>query len=261
MHSFCRALLILLLPSTMWAQGDSLRALIEGRVIDPNGAAVEAAEIVWPKGGLSVLTRADGTFTLRVPRGAEVVIVARRPGFNAQALRIDVTTITNWRGTILLQPGSFRLPDVEVTARNAKPSQYGNTAKYDDFFRRQRLGLGTFVTREQIEKMNVMHTIEIFRGMPGVRADVHPLITAQSIAFARCHPNDWSYNVSVWIDGQRLFPEGGGIASPTAVAEMIARVGPTGIEMIEVYRGAGQIPGEFHTDGCAAIVIWTRHNR
>lgn len=43
--------------------------------------------------------------------------------------------------------------------------------------------------------------------------------------------------------------------------EMLSRVNPSDIEMIEVFRGAGQIPGVFHWNGCAVVAIWTRWNR
>ena len=41
-------------------------------------------------------------------------------------------------------------------------------------------------------------------------------------------------------------------------SEALEYLRPSDIEMIEVYRGVGQIPGEFLVDSCAAIVIWTR---
>ncbi len=44
------------------------------------------------------------------------------------------------------------------------------------------------------------------------------------------------------------------------LVEMLTRIAPNAIEMVEVYRGPGQIPGQFHWNGCAAIVIWTRYN-
>jgi hypothetical protein len=228
--------------------------------VDPAGSPVAEAEILWQKGGVSVLTRPDGSFNLVIPVRGDIVVLVRRPGFNGQALRVDLTKSSFWRGTIVLIRGTFKLPDIEVTATRAKPAEYASTAKYDDFFRRQRLGIGTYISRSDIERSNAFHTIEILRGIPGVRVDVHPLITAQSVRFARCSPRDPDYNVTVWIDGRRMFPEGGGSASPNDVAEMIARIAPPGIEMIEVYRGASQIPGEFHSDGCAVIAIWTRHN-
>jgi len=87
--------------------------------------------------------------------------------------------------------------------------------------------------------------------------------------------------VQVFIDGFRQMPGGGGrAASGTSlrgsgaasaaraqdpgedpVVEMLSRVNPSDIEMIEVYRGLSEIPGVFHWDGCAVIAVWTRWNR
>lgn len=260
MRAALLSVLPVVLPFLLVAQADTARGVIEGRVTDPSGRPVAEAEVLWQKGKLSVLTRDDGSFNLVVPARGVVVVLVRRPGFSAQALLVDLTRISFWRGSIVLQPGTFKLPDIEVTARHAKPAQYAATAKFDDFFRRQRLGLGTFISREDIEKSNAFHTIEILRGIAGVRADVRPGGDG-AVAFARCSPNEPGYNVTVWIDGQRQYPAGGGVAGPTQVAEMISRISPTGIEMIEVFRGVSQIPAEYHIDGCAVIAIWTRWNR
>ena len=54
----------------------------------------------------------------------------------------------------------------------------------------------------------------------------------------------------MWIDGARVMTNNAN--------EALDYVRPSDIEMIEVYRGVGQIPGEFLEDACAAIVIWTR---
>src|ERR1041384_1602252 len=184
------------------AQVDSGRAVIEGRVVDPDGAPIAGAEIVWQGDKRSTLTSADGSFTLSVPIRAPTVVLARRPGYNPQALQVDLRGGV-WRGTIVLMPGSLRLPDLEVAARYAKPAQSSATTKYDDFFRRQKLGLGTFISREQIEKMNAFHTIEILRGIPGIHVDVgnpgDP--STADIRIPRCElPNHTLDKVTVWID-------------------------------------------------------------
>ena len=258
-------LLIPVLGTPLHAQPDSARAVIEGRVVDPGGAPIAGVEIVWQGDRRSVTSRADGSFSLSVPIRAPTVVLVRRVGYNAEALRVDLGTGI-WRGTIVLVPGSERLPDIEVAARNAKPARYSATTKYDDFFRRQKLGLGTFISREQIEKMNAFHTIEILRGIPGIHVDVgnpgDP--STADIRIPRCElPNHTLDKVTVWIDGQRLIEShaerGLHDDGSTRLAEMLERIAPAGIEMVEVFRGPSQIPGEFHWDGCAAIVIWTRY--
>ena len=263
------AFLISLSSTSLHAQADSARAVVEGRVVDPDGAPIAGAEIVWQGDKRSVLTRADGSFSLSVPLRAETVVLVRRPGYSAQALRVDLTTGI-WRGTIVLTPGSLRLPDIEVAARYAKPAQYSGTTKYDDFFRRQKLGIGTFISREQIERMNAFHTIEILRGIPGIHVNVGIPGDPETadIRIPRCESQDHRLGkVTVWIDGQMLIESNPAVADAghygvgsTNLAEQLQRIAPAGIEMVEVFRGPSQIPGEFHWDGCAAIVIWTRYN-
>lgn len=246
-------------PALLCAQTDSIRAVVEGKTLDPMGEPLAQTEIIWQGDRRSVLSRADGSFNLVIPYRGETVVLIRRPGYNAQALRVNLSTGL-WHGTIVLQPGSFRLPDVQVTAKRAKPAEYAGTSKYDDFFRRKLVGFGTFISREEIERSNAFHTIEILRQTPGVKVNIVGNPALGAVAFSRCNTREWDYNVTVWIDGMRQFPAGGQTASPADVGEMISRIGPSNIEMIEIYRGASQIPAEFHVDGCAAIAIWTRKN-
>jgi len=262
-------ILIPFLTTSLRAQIDSARAVVEGRVVDPGGAPIAGAEIVWQGDRRSVTTREDGSFSLAVPIRGETVVLVRRPGYSAQVLRVDLSKGL-WRGTIVLAPGSQRLPDIEVAARYAKPAEYSGTTKYDDFFRRRKLGLGTFISREQIERMNAFHTIEILRSIPGIHVNVgipgDP--STADIRIPRCESLDHKLGkVTVWVDGQRMIepanPDGDkghfGVGSLN-LAEQLQRITPAGIELVEVYRGPSQIPGEFHWDGCAAIAIWTRYN-
>lgn len=258
------------LSSALRAQTDTVRAVVEGRIVDPNGSVLPEVEVIWQGDRRSVFSRADGSFSLAIPVRGEAVVLFRRPGYSAQVLRID-TSKGFWRGRVVLVPGSQRLPDIEVAARYAKPAEYSGTVKYDDFFRRQKLGLGTFISREQIEKMNAYHTLEILRGIPGVYVNPgnpgDPL--SADIRMPRCTgEGNRLGKVTVWIDGQPVnevgdvgnrnqYPHG---LNSYLLAEQLERIAASGIEMIEVYRGASQIPGEFHWDGCAVIAIWTRHN-
>jgi len=76
--------------------------------------------------------------------------------------------------------------------------------------------------------------------------------------------------VSVFVDGVR---EVAASLSPSAASgpapafseepeiEILSRINPADIEMIEVFRGASEIPAVFHWNGCAVIAIWTRWNK
>ena len=119
-------------------QADSGSAWISGIVVDPLRRPVQGAEIRIPKTGLTTLSLANGAFRLAASTGDPVLLLVRRPGYKAQLLSIRAP----WTGTVQLSAGAFELPEVQVTARYAKPAEYAGTTKYDDFFQRRRLGLG-----------------------------------------------------------------------------------------------------------------------
>jgi hypothetical protein len=158
------------------------------------------------------------------------------------------------------------LPEITVEAdKYAKPAKYAATTKYDDFFRRRKIGFGTFITRDAIEKMNAFHTHEIIRDVPGVRvSSVSADPEMVRIRLSGCE------RVAVYIDGRRLIrptptpiPAGsGGIRSmgDNTLALMLAQISVPQIEMMEIYRRVAEIPGELNEDACAVIVIWTRWN-
>jgi hypothetical protein len=51
----------------------------------------------------------------------------------------------------LLEASPVQLSEITVSAEPTKPLRYAFTTKYDDVFRRRRIGLGTLVEREVID--------------------------------------------------------------------------------------------------------------
>ena len=39
---------------------------------------------------------------------------------------------------------------------------------------------------------------------------------------------------------------------------MLSRINPRDIELIEIFRGPGELPPEFNDGNCGAIMIWTK---
>jgi hypothetical protein len=270
------ALLLACSASFLAAQADTSRIMIAGTVIDPLRNPIEGAEIRIVGGGPAVLSSPAGTFRIFVARSGQILVQVRRPGYRAELLALD----REWSGTVLLQPGVFELPEIKVTARYAKPAKYAGTAKYDDYFRRRRIGFGQFISREDIERRNPFRTIEILQGQAGIRTAIHPPGAASGsvVAFARC--NEYPPKINVYIDGRKLMGEASASAESilqrmqsvsfgddalagqrrtmAAVGEMLERIPPGDIELIEIFRGPGELPGEFNDGNCGAISIWTR---
>ena len=212
---------------------------------------LSGAEVSILGDSLSVFTDSSGAFVLRgVPLGVHVIRV-RRIGYRAQYLAASLRAGEQKDVDIALTPGVFELPELSVTARLAKPIDYAWTTKYDDFFRRKLVGLGRYLSREDIDKKGASHISEILLGVPGVRVFFGaPGISTDQIKFTGCS------QISVWVDGVELLPLGG--RGPWQVGEMLERIHPLQIEMIEVYTGPSRMQAEFLGDSCGAIAIWTK---
>jgi hypothetical protein len=267
-------------PHPLASQADTIPVMIAGTVIDPLRQPIEGAEVRIVGTTVSALTSKAGSFRLFAPRAGEMLIQIRRPGYSAQLLKLT----GEWSGTVLLEPGKFELPELNVTARYAKPARYAATTKYDDYFRRRRGGFGEFISREDIERRNPFRAVEILQGRAGIKVSLQPPGNEDDptiVAFARC--SEFPPKINVYIDGRKQMPQGraladAGSASPLmdmargvsfeqamerrrirgVTAEMLDRINPSDIELIEIFRGPGELPPEFNDGNCGAIVIWTR---
>ena len=228
-------------------------AEIRGRVVTMTQVPLPGAEITVLDDSLSVLSDSSGRFVLRAVPPGEHVIRGRRIGFRPQYLAATLTAGERKDVLIALTPGAYQLPEVEVTARLAKPIEYAWTTKYDDFFRRKRVGLGYYLSRKQIEQKGASQTVELLLGVPGLQVRVGALgYVPNTVRSTRCG------NMSVWIDGWELHPDPGLRTQPERVGMMLELIHPLQIEMIEVYPSPARGQAEFVGSSCGAIMIWTR---
>ena len=174
-----------------------------------------------------------------------VIARARKVGYKVQYFTIRLAGGQQWEGRI----GISRLPqflgDIVVIGKFGKPPQYANTSKYDGFYRRRSKRVGKFLTREEIDKLAAGRISELLRTIPGVRTGFIAPGQSEDVSFLNCQ----SFNVSVWIDGQKMSGN---------VGEVLPLITPTDIETIEVYPRQTMIPPEFRDNSCGAIVMWTR---
>jgi Outer membrane cobalamin receptor protein len=123
-----------------------------------------------------------------------------------------------------------------------KPERYAKTGRFDDFYRRRAQGLGTFLTREDIDARAAEKPEDLLRSVTGIRIRYQGM--NPFIEFLRCD------QVNVYIDGA---------LSHDGYRDFFG-LSPLDIEAIEVYHGLATVPPEFtpHPNDCAAIVVWTR---
>jgi len=199
-------------------------------------------------------TSASGVFQLRI-LPSDSTVAFRRIGYRPLVVRIDPLPPGDDTLLVQLESVPIQLSEITVVGTATKPLRYAGTTKYDEVFLRRKIGLGTLVTREDIDSRFGFHTYELLQTIPGVRIWNGP---PKRIRFARCQEPG---GITVFVDGVRQLSDSSALGlGEEPVIETLSRINPSDIEMIEVFRGPSEIPGIYHWNGCAVIAIWTRWN-
>jgi hypothetical protein len=225
--------------------------------------------------GDSLRTTADGEFLFRAVSAEDHRVEVRAVGYIPRRMAVRVKEKEGWSGVIVMDRVPQELPELTVKAA-PKPPEFEHTSKYDDYFRRQRLGFGTFRSADDFRKAGTLDMTGALKGIPGVMVSTTGNVYGEPelrMRMARC-PGE-PPNISIYLNGNRIakFGEKGselsgfGRARPqastcsacVALQEMVASVPFTDVQFIEFYRGPGQIPAEFDLgDSCAVLAIWTK---
>jgi hypothetical protein len=157
-----------------------------------------------------------------------------RPG---ELVRVDV------------QLGPIALAPINVTARRT-----GLLA--DVYWRATNHIGGIFITDEQIRKRAPRFGTDMLRDQSGIRMWTAGSGRTGQITFrGECAP-------SVYLDGIRMTnnPNPWSSAAMSEAFDAVNMIHPWSIEIMEVYRGASEVPGDFggSRGGCGAIAIWTQ---
>ena len=244
------ALSIVALAYPAFAQGR-----VMGRVITRDSAPVANAVVELTRARDSTRTSETGAFVFRRQTLRDEVLRVRALGFAPDSLYIGSVSDSGWYGTIVLEAIPRELPEVQVTAE-AKPAAFAYTTRYDPYFRRRRMALGSYRTYEDIERRGDADITSALQGIPGlsISLTITPLgVPDARIRIARCPGNP--PRLAIYLNGARvsLTREG------EAVAAWLQSVPVRDILFIEFYRGASEIPSDLERgDNCAVLVIWTR---
>jgi len=223
-----------------------------GRVIDQTRHLIPGVEVLVNGAEVRSTTSASGVFQLQI-LPSDSTVAFRRIGYRPLVVRIDPLPPGDDTLLVQLESVPIQLSEITVVGTATKPLRYAGTTKYDEVFLRHKIGLGTLVTREDIDSRFGFHTYELLQTIPGVRIWNGP---PKRIRFARCQEPG---GITVFVDGVRQLSDSSalGLGEEPAI-ETLSRINPSDIEMIEVFRGPSEIPGIYHWNGCAVIAIWTR---
>ena len=241
-----------------------VRCCLVGLLI--SGAGIAGAQVRSPQGSLHVLvtdalgapidnatvsiialdrigrTNARGRYSFaRLPRG-ELGVDVRRLGYDSRRAQVIVTGAGVDSVWLRLLALPSVLAPVEITERQERRRE-GIRGFHD----RRARGLGTFITREQIDARSTSRPSDVLRTIPGVRLVRVPgglgirFITS-AIVRRDCVP-------MMWLDGQR--------APGMELDDVLA----SDVEGIELYSGPSTTPLMFSPGAettCGTIVVWTR---
>lgn len=248
MIASARAVLALVVMSAMPAVSAKAQALQEQAsimvafVTDSAGKPLSGAEVEVVGTSLKGNTDDAGRVALLAVPTGKAVLRVRRLGFAELTIPISVTPGMMSETTYKLKPIATDLNNVVVHGRELVPARYAGTTRFDGFYRRKSQGLGTFITREDIDSRHAQKSEDLLKMVTGIRVTYRGSVPL--VNFARCE------NVNVYIDGMR---------SHDPFHDFNA-MSPLEIEAMEVYHGISEVPPEFspHPNDCAAIVVWTR---
>lgn len=231
-------------------QANERQVRLAGRALDAQSGAPLSGTTVEITGRQALVTDSSGTFLFAGLPPGRYVVRARRVGYAEAVDTIAAHEPRTYEVGLALKRAPVELKEIVVSGRQVHYSPF-----FEPAYRRAASGRGYFITREMIEEWNARDYEALLNHVPTVRAN------NRGITFQRCqagleaaHKWDAQAKVQVWIDGFRVAEP----QSPASVREILATVPPQSIQIMEVYPSVSSIPGDFLSDACAVIAIWTK---
>lgn len=220
-------------------QTGAAQATLRGRVVDSElGVSLPRAAVRIKGSPASFTTDTLGQFEARNLSAGDADITIELPGYARGTFRVRVPAAGEVDQVFALDFTGHLLPEEVVRARAELLSP-----RYVDFERRRQHGGGAFLRWEELRKGGYTRVGDALRRVRGVRLQCSQETYECFAVMSRnpqCPPT-W------YIDGVevRSFHEN------TPVFDVYG---------IEIYRGPGEVPGEFggSNAACGVIVMWTK---
>lgn len=244
---------------------------LEGTVRTAAGKPVAGAQVHVLGTEEVATTDASGRYSFSGLRGGPAMLETKALGFRPVRSAVTLAENRTTRLTTTFDERVVVLSTLRVLGRPAPLSTTG-------FEARMRSGLGTYLTRSDIERRNAYSVNDLFATIPGVEVRMQgfggEVVFSRSLGqfgvmADRCNP--------VWyVDGVRwralelpneraesnVPPEARDDPSARSVRPvgLDAIMRPSDIEGIEVYKNVASAPPQFQPmdSGCGVILVWTR---
>lgn len=273
MNRIARCLVCLLLVVS-WPEGAASQ-LIRGTVIlSPSGRGVDGAEITLRDGADStvarVLSDSTGAFSLSVPGPGRYALAASRIGLASVVAYVQVGDREVVEVELSTTESAIPLDPLYVVARR-RIARGTLDEFYDRMARMKQRGLGQFLTREELarlERSDVSLALERVPGlmssptggsareirMVGVRGTCIPDIYLDGLPLVGTRGGAGGSVRDPDSGGLYPFGDGGGGAG----APRYATLQVMDLEGVEVYRGAFERPGFYPASECGVVLLWRK---
>jgi len=199
--------------------------------------------IVGARSRRVVDTDSAGSYRISPISAGTLRLAARRVGYEPETVSVTVHSDAVAHADFVLSPVGDVLPTTVVEGDRTR-------GKMGPFNRRMARGVGSFVTRAEIEKRQPASISELLRYLPGVSISQRMAGEPQPVHMQRSVNSSMQSScvVQIYVDGQ---PYRNGNIDDFA---------PLTLEGVEVYKSASEIPADFRTRDatCGLIALWTR---
>ena len=222
--------------------------IVSGVVLDSLERPLDGVSVEIPLLSLRATTDARGVFRIaHVPAGAQLLTV-RRLGFAPldKPLSLPPGVVTNFR---LVLSTVRTIAGVTTTATMAWTK---------DFDERRKLGLGQFLTRDQLAKQDAVRLSAMLSALRGTRvvpvgqtgARVTSSRGQRSITGGQCYSQ-------IYLDDKPIYMGRAGEPVPNINEFLTSQ-----LEAVEWYAGPSETPGKYSSlnSGCGVLVLHTRQN-
>lgn len=226
---------------------------LRGRVAEMSTAApLKSVEIVLYSDRLALIAKArtdsTGEFLVAMPHPGRYMILPRRIGYVGGLVGpFAIATRDTFELVIYLTPLVVTLNGVTIAARADRGVDFTR-----GFEERRARGVGSFITRQEIDKRGAQRALDLLRGLPGVivlPGGEHPELGDQFVISNRgSRTMAGVCSIGIFVDGFEVDNETINRAYRAA-----------DFEAIEVY-GVSEVPAQFKAGrgNCGAVMYWSR---
>ena len=248
------------------AQGGSL----SGRVFtDSSAVPLVGVEVAIPSAQRTVRTDTRGAFRITGLAPGRYLVLVRMPGYVPVTDTVTIDSDTDIAKDYRLTATTTALDSVHVIATSP-----GLSVRMRTFERRRAMGIGSFISPEELRKKEEVTLRFVLARIPSLRFVMYGNATFVSLARGIASRNlpkaiPWESRspegcwVQIYLDGIRIYTPVAEVRGSSGSAQPVPNMEDfrvRDLEAIEFYSGPAQTPAELGGTGatCGTLVLWTR---